>query len=240
MESREAVHFLPIPEKVQLPPVSALMNVVEGLLPRVTGETGWTRPLWSPSDPPCTVWWWCAEWTAGRGLDLSGVAFWGEILLARPALHHGAQLRIIGGMAALWVQSQQVLILAPVASLISLGQRREPGAEEKGRGHGISGAGASWVWPLPCLFLQQWDRVGGAWSSPEVIPPAGAASRWVGGEGRVGSLWGVSPAPPPPLAVPSALSHGVGAAAGEPGHHASLRGPDGAGEARGADPRPHQ
>lgn len=72
-------------------------------------------------------------------------------ILGRNSAHSASpspwgQLRVIGGMAALWVQSQQVLILAPVASLISwdkggsLEQRRRVGAMGS-VGQGLSGSG---------------------------------------------------------------------------------------------------
>lgn len=47
--------------------------------------------------------------------------------------------------------SNRLLILVPVAALISLGQLRETRAEEKGRGHGIIRMMASWAWPLACV-----------------------------------------------------------------------------------------
>lgn len=50
---------------------------------------------------------------------------------------------------------------------------------------------------------------------PQVTSPVGSASRWVG-EG-LGVFWHLTSASSP-LAVPSALRHGAGAASGEPGH----------------------
>lgn len=76
-----------------------------------------------------------------------------------------------------------MFVLVPVASLLSVGQLRDPRAEEKGRDHGKIGVRAlaifvslvvGWGWRGVKLGRAALEK-----ATLKMILPAGAAARWV-------------------------------------------------------------